>query len=117
MIFFANNLQSYHEGHGHAYENYGIDPEHGAAIILRPDQYISWIGDFDDYDSMDSFFKGFMVDQRGRGHGEEAVANAVKGGASKKDRYSGTQSGTNGLRSSPSAVQAGDDAIQGVGGV
>ncbi|KAE8315369.1 FAD binding domain-containing protein [Aspergillus transmontanensis] len=32
--------QSYHEGHGQAYLNYGIDPSYGAAVIVRPDQYI-----------------------------------------------------------------------------
>ena len=29
---------SYHNGHGHAYELYGIDPEKGAMAIVRPDQ-------------------------------------------------------------------------------
>ncbi|KIL93722.1 phenol 2-monooxygenase [Fusarium avenaceum] len=28
---------SYHEGHGQAYQNYGIDAKRGCAIILRPD--------------------------------------------------------------------------------
>lgn len=51
---------SYHEGHGQAYENYGIDPAKGCAVILRPDQYVSWVGELDDYDTMDKFFKGFM---------------------------------------------------------
>ncbi|OQD80707.1 hypothetical protein PENANT_c033G02357 [Penicillium antarcticum] len=31
--------QSYHEGHGQAYANYGIDSAQGASIIVRPDQY------------------------------------------------------------------------------
>ncbi|KAE8329615.1 FAD binding domain-containing protein [Aspergillus sergii] len=35
--------QSYHEGHGQAYLNYGIDPSYGAAVIVRPDQYVSWV--------------------------------------------------------------------------
>ena len=29
--------QSYHSGHGHAYEFYGINPEKGAMTIVRPD--------------------------------------------------------------------------------
>lgn len=57
---------SYHEGHDEAYKNYGIDTTKGCAIILRPDQYVSWIGAVDDYDSMDMFLSGFMVDQRKR---------------------------------------------------
>lgn len=55
--------QSYHEGHGQAYENYGIDPRRGAAIIVRPDQYVSWVGEADDYERMSHFFAGFMRQQ------------------------------------------------------
>ncbi|KAJ5130883.1 uncharacterized protein N7515_006922 [Penicillium bovifimosum] len=54
---------SYHEGHGHAYDNYGIDPSRGASVIVRPDQYISWIGEVDDYEQMSQFFAGFMKQQ------------------------------------------------------
>ena len=52
--------ESYHEGHGHAYEAYGIDPEKGCAVAIRPDQYIGWIGEVDDYDMMERYFAGFM---------------------------------------------------------
>lgn len=52
--------ESYHEGHGEAYMNYGIDPRAGCAIIVRPDQYVSWIGAVDDYQQMDLFFSRFM---------------------------------------------------------
>lgn len=103
--------QSYHEGHGQAYQNYGIDPARGCSVILRPDQYISWIGEFDDYDSMDSFFKGFMVDQRAKKGAREEMVN----GESKKSLYSSTLKGTNGLRSSLHEV-AGGDAVKGTGG-
>lgn len=58
--------ESYHEGHGHAYEAYGIDPEKGCAVAIRPDQYIGWIGEVDDYDMMERYFGGFM---KGRGDG------------------------------------------------
>ena len=56
--------QSYHEGHGHAYENYGVDPKKGCVVILRPDQYVSWIGELEDVTDMDSFFSGFMRSQK-----------------------------------------------------
>jgi phenol 2-monooxygenase (NADPH) len=55
--------ESYHEGYGDAYTNYGVDPSVGAAVILRPDQYVSWVGDFDDFEAMDMFFSGFMIEQ------------------------------------------------------
>lgn len=55
---------SYHEGNSEAYLNYGIDKTKGCAVILRPDQYVSWVGEMDDYDSMDKFFSGFLLEQR-----------------------------------------------------
>lgn len=33
--------ESYHQGHGHAYDTYGIDPRAGAICIVRPDQCLS----------------------------------------------------------------------------
>lgn len=58
--------ESYHEGHGQAYANYGIDRVEGCAIILRPDQYVSWIGSLEDIDLMDAFFSNFLVKQTPR---------------------------------------------------
>lgn len=57
--------ESYHEGHGKIYENFGIDAKEGCAIILRPDQYVSYVGKMDGYEEMDKFFSSFMVDQSG----------------------------------------------------
>ena len=51
---------SYHEGHGKAYEGYGVDERKGCVVILRPDQYVSWIGHLEDVREMDTFFSGFM---------------------------------------------------------
>lgn len=56
---------SYHEGHGRAYENYGVDPAVGCMVVLRPDQYVSWVGGVEDYVEMERFFKGFMRVQSG----------------------------------------------------
>ncbi|CAK7206201.1 hypothetical protein SEUCBS139899_008987 [Sporothrix eucalyptigena] len=56
--------ESYHEGHGDAYKNYGIDPAKGAVIVIRPDQYVSYVGPVADYDSLDRFFSGFMIEQK-----------------------------------------------------
>jgi phenol 2-monooxygenase len=96
--------QSYHEGHGHAYQNYGVDPEKGCAVVLRPDQYVSLVTEVDDYEGLDHFFSGFMVEQKqpngSIGKGPEANGNGaiVEGG-----------SGSNGLK-------AGDEAAKGTGG-
>ncbi|ESZ91716.1 putative FAD monooxygenase [Sclerotinia borealis F-4128] len=55
---------SYHEGHGMAYEGYGVDKMRGCAIVLRPDQYVSWMGELEDTEEMERFFEGFMSVKR-----------------------------------------------------
>ncbi|KAK8050271.1 phenol hydroxylase [Apiospora phragmitis] len=35
--------ESYHEGHGRAYEGYGVDPERGAVVVVRPDGYVGLV--------------------------------------------------------------------------
>jgi phenol 2-monooxygenase len=52
--------QSYHKGHGNAYERYSIYSNRGASVIVRPDQYVSWVSESNDYKSMDRFFSAFM---------------------------------------------------------
>jgi phenol 2-monooxygenase len=47
--------------HGHAYEKCGVDASKGCVVILRPDQYIWWIGQLEDVEEMDQYFSGFMV--------------------------------------------------------
>lgn len=51
--------QSYHEGHGKMYETFGIS-DNGCIVILRPDQYVSYVGSLEDVDSVNTFFSGFM---------------------------------------------------------
>src|SRR3954470_19673900 len=41
---------SYHEGFGDAYANYGMDKERGYAVAVRPDQYVEWVGELEDFD-------------------------------------------------------------------
>lgn len=57
---FADD-DSYHEGHGQCYDNLGLDKKRGAVVILRPDQYVSWVGEMEDYEEMDGFFTKFMI--------------------------------------------------------
>ena len=87
--------QSYHEGNGQAYKNYGIDPSKGCSIILRPDQYVSWVGQWDDYEAIDRFFRGFMIEQP---QGQKVEAN----GATLKNEYAG--------KDLSKGMKAGDDA-------
>lgn len=53
---------SYHEGHSHAYENYGVDVEKGCVVALRPDQYVGYIGELEDVDDLAAYFGGFLLD-------------------------------------------------------
>ncbi|KAK2812985.1 hypothetical protein FQN50_001006 [Emmonsiellopsis sp. PD_5] len=53
--------ESYHEGHGQCYENLGLDRSVGAAVVVRPDQYVSWVGEAGDYEGIEKFFGRFMV--------------------------------------------------------
>ncbi|KAI9735467.1 MAG: hypothetical protein M1818_006473 [Claussenomyces sp. TS43310] len=56
--------ESYHSGHGHAYEFYGIDPAKGAVAIVRPDQYISMVLDINNHEGIGGFFEAFVLDKR-----------------------------------------------------
>jgi phenol 2-monooxygenase (NADPH) len=52
--------ESYNSGHGHCYQHFGIDPEKGAVLIVRPDNYVSKITTLEDHDGIGSFFTGFI---------------------------------------------------------
>ena len=65
---------SYHEGHGKFYETFGISRE-GCIIVLRPDQYVSYIGPMEDVESVNKFFSGFM--RVPKGGLEDLVGGAV----------------------------------------
>jgi phenol 2-monooxygenase len=52
--------ESYHEGFGDAYSNYGVDKERGCAVIVRPDQYVAWVGELEDVKEMDEYFRGCL---------------------------------------------------------
>ncbi|KAL2285460.1 hypothetical protein FJTKL_08130 [Diaporthe vaccinii] len=52
--------ESYHEGFGDAYKNYGVDKERGCVVAVRPDQYVAWVGDVDDFDGLQEYFRGCL---------------------------------------------------------
>ena len=52
--------ESYHEGHGNAYEGYGVDKVRGCVVIVRPDQHVAWIGGLEDIDSLEMYFANFL---------------------------------------------------------
>ena len=57
--------ESYHEGHGEAYMGYGVDRERGCVVVVRPDQYVGWIGEVEDVVDLGGYFEGILVPQRG----------------------------------------------------
>jgi phenol 2-monooxygenase len=53
---------SYHEGHGHAYDGYGVDKVGGCVVVLRPDQYVAFVGDIEDVGGLEKYFGGVLLD-------------------------------------------------------
>lgn len=55
--------ESFHEGHGEAYKQYGVDKERGCIVITRPDQYVGFIGELDGggVKGVEAFFEGIFV--------------------------------------------------------
>ncbi|KAF5025727.1 hypothetical protein F66182_2194 [Fusarium sp. NRRL 66182] len=66
--------ESYHEGYGDAYKNYGVDRKRGCVVAVRPDQYVGWVGELDDFDDLSNYFKGCLVMRNtfDTGNGESA---------------------------------------------
>ncbi|KAL9023806.1 MAG: hypothetical protein Q9196_006961 [Gyalolechia fulgens] len=48
--------ESYYEGHGKAYEGYGVDRERGCVMVIRPDHYVAWIGELEDVQGLEAYF-------------------------------------------------------------
>lgn len=55
--------ESYYEGHGHAYDGYGIDRTRGCVMVVRPDHYLAWISDLEDVQGLQAYFAGFVLEQ------------------------------------------------------
>ena len=53
--------ESYHEGHGHAYQHYGVDEEKGCVVVVRPDQYVAYVGALEDVEDLNSYFENVLV--------------------------------------------------------
>ena len=53
--------ESYYQGHGHAYDGYGVDPTRGCVVVMRPDQHVAWIGELEDVPGLETYFMGFLV--------------------------------------------------------
>ncbi|CAL8584823.1 hypothetical protein XPA_010406 [Xanthoria parietina] len=53
--------ESYYQGHGHAYDGYGIDRTRGCVVVIRPDQHVAWIGELEDVSGLEAYFRRFLV--------------------------------------------------------
>lgn len=55
--------ESYHDGHGRAYDGYGIDPAVGCVVVVRPDQHVSGVFAMDNggFSGIAAFFDRFML--------------------------------------------------------
>lgn len=54
--------ESYHQGHGHAYEGYGVDASRGCVVAVRPDGYTGYIGELEDVHDLEAYFAGCLLD-------------------------------------------------------
>ena len=54
--------ESYYEGHGHAYEGYGVDAEKGAIVVVRPDGYVGLVTDLgeENWGEVEKWFEGVL---------------------------------------------------------
>lgn len=54
--------ESYHHGNGRAYEGYGVDPEEGALVIVRPDGYVGLVTSVrrKGWDEVAKWFRGVL---------------------------------------------------------
>lgn len=59
----------YNAGHGHAYEQYGVDAEKGAVVIVRPDQYVAKVLSLEDAAGVERFFEGCLLEQKAETNG------------------------------------------------
>ncbi|CAK7215436.1 hypothetical protein SBRCBS47491_002488 [Sporothrix bragantina] len=60
---FADD-ESYNSGHGNAYEAYGINPEEGCMILVRPDHYVSMVTPLENTSKIQDFFKNILLPVR-----------------------------------------------------
>ncbi|KAF1933315.1 phenol 2-monooxygenase [Didymella exigua CBS 183.55] len=56
--------EHYNAGHGHAYEQYGVDEGKGAVVVVRPDQYVAKVLALEDAVGVETFFEGCLLEQR-----------------------------------------------------
>ena len=56
--------ESYHEGHGEVYKNFGIRREEGCVVVTRPDQHVAYIGSLDDAEDVARYFEGVLLPAR-----------------------------------------------------
>ncbi|KAI1361143.1 FAD binding domain-containing protein [Xylaria arbuscula] len=54
--------ESYHHGNGRAYEGYGVDPEEGALVIVRPDGYVGLVASLErkGWEEVAKWFRGVL---------------------------------------------------------
>lgn len=46
---------------GKGYEKWGADRIRGAMVVVRPDQYIGWVGELEDTKEMTAYFDGVLI--------------------------------------------------------
>ncbi|KAK6087115.1 FAD binding domain-containing protein [Seiridium cupressi] len=54
--------ESYHAGHGQAYTGYGVNPEKGAVVLVRPDGYVGLVTGLEQagWEAVETWFAGVL---------------------------------------------------------
>ncbi|EST09308.1 Monooxygenase, FAD-binding [Kalmanozyma brasiliensis GHG001] len=53
--------ETYHQGHGRAYEKYGVRTDRGTVVVIRPDGYVSLLVEAKEYAQLGDFFGKFLL--------------------------------------------------------
>ncbi|SPO30930.1 probable phenol 2-monooxygenase [Ustilago trichophora] len=53
--------ETYHQGHGHAYEKYGLGSDRGTLVVIRPDGYVSVLIEAGQYAKLGDFFGQILL--------------------------------------------------------
>lgn len=93
-------------------QTYGINPQRGAVVVLRPDGYVSLLSELEDTSLVSDFFSAVLkpADQ----HAVQSQTRAGSGSGATTARDTGFN-GSKAQSETPTPQVVGDAAIQGAG--
>jgi hypothetical protein len=72
------DCMSYHNGHGQAYQGYGIDENVGCIVVIRPDQYVAQVVRMDEYEQIGRYLASSTCSPcADSGHNGQAISSVA----------------------------------------